>query len=164
MGLLFSHYQEQYRPSQQEAASSQQHYYQTWGSNTSGQSSQSSTTPQNKQSRIMGCLSYGSFWLSGLVFLIYAQQKNDRYVRFHALQSALYFGALFLLTQIVNLAFSAQASIIPAIVIPIINLLTVASWIYALVQAYRGTWVKLPIIGDFVTRYVLGTPSIEQPK
>src|SRR5260221_12971769 len=43
-------------------------------------------------SRFAAFLSYTSFWLTGLLFLLF--ENRNRFVRFHALQSLLFFGGV----------------------------------------------------------------------
>jgi len=88
-------------------------------------------------------LCYAVGWVTGLVFLLL--EKDNAYVRFHALQSLVVFGVLH--------AASFVILIIPILGIFISFLIGVASfvlWIVMMVKAYKGEKYKLPIAGDFV--------------
>lgn len=84
-------------------------------------------------------LCYAFFWVGGLVFLLV--EKNSAFVRFHALQSLVVFGALFVANIVLFF--------IPFIG-TLIYLLGLVLWIVLMVKAYKGERYKLPVIGDFV--------------
>lgn len=112
-------------------------------------------------------------WIVGLVFFI--MEKENRFVRFHALQSILY-GALWIVVvialSIVNiiiaLIFGVVASAagdaggIIGIVVWLISMLIwvllplafLAMLIYAAVQAYQGKTFKIPIVGKIAENIV----------
>jgi len=83
-------------------------------------------------------------WVTGLIFIIL--EKDNKFVRFHALQSIVVFGVL-------NLGFSI-------ILIPVIGwllslliiLLAFVFWIVLMIRAYQGEKIKMPIAGDFAEK------------
>jgi len=85
------------------------------------------------------CYLFG--FITGLVF--YLVEKENKFVRFHAMQSILVFGALFvagfliLLIPVLNIAFLLAQT---------------ALWIILMVMAYQGETFKLPIVGDIAQR------------
>ncbi len=86
-------------------------------------------------------LSYLLFFVSGVIFLII--EKENRFVRFHAMQSIFTFGFLFVLKIVL--------SFIPFIgwfFLSIVYLLTLVVWILLMVKAFMGEYYKLPVIGD----------------
>lgn len=88
-------------------------------------------------------LCYAVGWVTGLIFLLL--EKDNAYVRFHALQSLVAFGILH--------AASFVVLIIPILGVLISGLLWVVSfilWIVLMAKAYQGEKYKLPKIGDFV--------------
>ncbi|MDD5730278.1 MAG: DUF4870 domain-containing protein [Candidatus Omnitrophica bacterium] len=89
---------------------------------------------------IAALVAYALLFISGIV--IFALEKDNKFVRFHALQSSIVFGALFVLSIIV--------SRIPLINIlsPIIGVVTLILWIILMIKAYQGEKFKLPIAGD----------------
>nr|WP_296979281.1 hypothetical protein [Thermobacillus sp. ZCTH02-B1] len=95
--------------------------------------------------RIAAMLCYALGFVSGLIFL--AVEKNSRFVKFHALQSTLLFGSLF----IINVAFS----FIPLIGW-LLNLLLVplsfVCWIACMLLALQERKFMVPFIGPIADR------------
>ena len=83
---------------------------------------------------LQGALSYLLGFITGVYFLL--TSKND-FVRFHAKQSTVVFGGLFVLNFI-----------------PVVNFFTfplgIILWILLMYKAYSGERYKLPYIGDFL--------------
>lgn len=90
---------------------------------------------------VAGLLCYLLGFVSGIIFLIIEQE--NRFVRFHALQSVLAFGFLFV--------FKIIASFIPFLgwlLIPLIGIVAFILWIVLMVKAYKGEYFKVPIVGN----------------
>lgn len=106
-------------------------------------------------SRFAAFLSYACLWLTGLLFLLF--ERKNRFVRFHAMQSLLFFGGVNVLYV---LLISIMVNEIPFLVGPaifafvIINIIAFVAWIVGMVGAIRGKYVKLPFVGDLAERYV----------
>lgn len=97
------------------------------------------------QPNVAALLSYGFGWITGLI--IYLIEKENKFVRFHAFQSIVVFGALTVLTIV--LAF------IPVIgwaLIPIVYILELILWIVLMVKSYQGEKFKLPVAGDMAEK------------
>jgi uncharacterized membrane protein len=89
---------------------------------------------------VAALLSYLLGFITGIIFLVI--EKEDRFVRFHAMQSTLTFGGLFVinvLTFIPVLGWMIQLLLWPVSVI---------LWILLMVKAYQKENFKLPIVGD----------------
>ncbi|MFU8796951.1 MAG: DUF4870 domain-containing protein [Dehalococcoidia bacterium] len=87
-----------------------------------------------------GLLCYLGFWITGIIFLIIEQE--NRFVRFHALQSIVTFGGLAII--------GALLSLIPFMGIvfgPIIGVLILVLWILMMVKAHQGELYRLPLAG-----------------
>jgi len=91
---------------------------------------------------IAGALAYALGWVTGLALL--ATEHQNRYVRFHALQSTIVFGALCAL-WFVGLSIPFFGWILSFIVIPPVSAII---WLLMLFKAYQGERYKLPIAGD----------------
>ena len=103
-------------------------------------------TALNLDENVEATLCYALTWVSGIVFFLI--EKDNRTVRFHAVQSAVTFLGLtiiqFVLVNIIRIYFLSW---------PII-LLEVVLWIMLMVKAYNGEMFKLPVIGDFSENFL----------
>lgn len=86
-------------------------------------------------------LCYLLWFVSGLIF--YLIERNNKFVRFHAIQSMAVFGAIFVAWWIVGFV-----PIIGAVVSGLLLLLGVVLWIVLMVKAFQGEKFKLPVAGD----------------
>lgn len=95
---------------------------------------------------IEAVLCYVLGWLTGILFLFL--EKENHFVRFHAMQSLVVFLALFVLSLVVGW--------IPVIGLlsPVIFLVAVILWILLMVKAFQGEMYKLPWAGDFAEKQV----------
>ena len=112
-------------------------------------------------------------WVIALVSII--MEKNNRFVRFHAIQSLAYqvsmailFGALGILQAIMTVLFGVAAaaagssggagigiifSLLSVLIWLVVPLLAVIGVILAAVKAYQGQMFKLPIIGNLAEKW-----------
>jgi uncharacterized membrane protein len=91
---------------------------------------------------VAAALSYLVGFVTGIIFLVV--EKDNRFVRFHALQSTLLFAgmvALNILLQIVP--FLGQLLFI-FIIVP----LSAVLWLLLMYKAYQGEEFKLPLVGQ----------------
>src|SRR3972149_889479 len=93
------------------------------------------------QPNVAGLLCYLVGWVTGIVFLII--EKENQFVRFHAVQSIIVFGAL----TVVNIILTF-IPIIGWIVSVIIGIIAFILWILLMVRAYQGKRYKVPIAGN----------------
>ncbi|MFA5801642.1 MAG: DUF4870 domain-containing protein [Thermoleophilia bacterium] len=107
---------------------------------------------------VAALLAYLFGWVGGLVFFLI--EKDNMYVRFHAMQSILLTGllvALFIVVQIftIILAFVSSAlALIGSLLWLVIGLGGLGIWILMMVKAYQGEAYKLPFIGDIAENIV----------
>lgn len=102
-------------------------------------------TSLGMQANVEALLCYGLGWVTGLIF--YLLEKENKFVRFHAVQSIAVFGAL-TVAQIVLMA-------VPGIgwtLLPFIYLLQLGLWVVLMIKAYQGEKLKLPVAGDFAEK------------
>ena len=105
------------------------------------------------QPNVAGLLCYVLGWVTGLIFLLI--EKEDKFVRFHAIQSIIVFGALTIAEIILGiLGLIPFIGILFWIVSWLVWLLGVVLWIVLMVQAYRGERYKLPFSGDMAEGYL----------
>ena len=105
-------------------------------------------TSTGLDANVAAALAYGLGWVTGLVFL--AMERENRFVRFHAMQSTIVFGSLslaFVLLQSIPL-LGLLLSVF--IVIP----LSAVIWLLMMFKAYQGEHYKLPIAGDMAEQRI----------
>jgi uncharacterized membrane protein len=104
------------------------------------------------ESNIGGLLSYLVGWITGLIFFLIEQE--DEYVRYHAMQSIIFFGAITVIQIVlIILAFIPYIGLIFLILQYIVWLFAVVMWIILMVRAYQGARIKLPIAGSLAEKY-----------
>lgn len=97
------------------------------------------TTAQNQN--LMGALTYLLGFITGIVFLLV--EKDNKFVRFHAMQSTITFGGLFILNVV--LGFIPVLGVLTGMVISLVGLIL---WLVLMIKAYQGEMYKLPYVGD----------------
>jgi len=90
-------------------------------------------------------LCYALGWISGLIFLLI--EKDNAYVRFHALQALVTFGVLHVASFVVLIL-----PLLGVLLSFLIGILCFVLWIVLMVKAYKGERYKLPVAGDFVEK------------
>jgi uncharacterized membrane protein len=109
-------------------------------------------TSTGMQANIAGLLCYVLGWISGLVFFLI--EKENKFVRFHAMQSMIVFGALFILQIVVGLLLGAFLGVLVPFFNGLVALLSLVLWVVLMVKAYQGEKFKLPIAGDIAEKNV----------
>lgn len=96
---------------------------------------------------ITALLSYVLGWVSGLI--IFLLEKENDFVRYHAMQSIVIFGGI--------TALSIVFSILPVLhgmVIPILNLIGVILWVISMIKAAQHERFKIPVISDITEDFL----------
>jgi len=88
---------------------------------------------------------YALIFVSGFILLII--EKDNKFVRFHAMQSF----ATFLLLGAVSF-IGGIIPILGGIIQWAVSVITTGLWIFLMYKAYKGEKYKLPIIGDIVEK------------
>lgn len=99
-----------------------------------------SPTSTGFDENVAAALCYSLGWVSGLVF--YMVEPQNTFVRFHALQSTIFFGA-------------ACVALIACLVVPFIGWIlsifvfygSLAVWLLMMFKAYKGERFALPVAG-----------------
>jgi uncharacterized membrane protein len=92
---------------------------------------------------IAGLLAYVLGFITGIIFLIL--EKDNKFVRFHAMQSTITFLVLLVIGMI-----PFFGPVLSFIVSPIAFIL----WIVLMYKAYQGEMFKLPVVGDYAAKWV----------
>jgi uncharacterized membrane protein len=122
-------------------------------------------TSMNLEENVASLLCYLATWITGIIF--FAMEKENKTVRFHAMQSIL----LFLPMMIVGWIFIGPlgwtwethtgpfgiayktATMSPLYYIGVlIYLLMFVAWIVLMITAYQGRKIKIPVIGDIAEK------------
>lgn len=90
---------------------------------------------------IGGLLTYLLGFVTGIIFLII--EKENEFIRFHAMQSIFLFAALFIAGFVIG-----YIPFIGWLISALISMLTFIVWIIAMYKAYQGERFKFPFAGD----------------
>ncbi len=102
---------------------------------------------------IAGLLCYVVGWVTGLVFFLI--EKEDDYVRFHAMQSIVVFGAITVIQIIFSiLGFIPYVGILFDILGWVAWLGSIVLWVLLMIKAYQGERYKIPYAGDFAEKHI----------
>jgi uncharacterized membrane protein len=114
-------------------------------------------TSLGMRTRTAGWLSYLLGWVTGLIFFLL--EKENRFVRFHATQSILFFGGISILEAIIsffemlsNYTFIHVYGV--GLFSSVLGLVSFIFWIVLMVRASKGMYYKLPVIGDFADKLI----------
>lgn len=102
-------------------------------------------TSTGMEQNLAGLLCYVLGLVTGIIFLLL--EKDNKFVRFHAIQSILVFGA-FTVLEIIFGFIPAVGWILNAL----LGILAFILWIVLMVQSYQGKMYKLPRAGDIAER------------
>jgi uncharacterized membrane protein len=108
-------------------------------------------TSMNLDENVAGALCYVLGWVTGIIF--YIIEKENKFIRFHAMQSIIVFLPLMIIIGIVQ----GILLFIPFIgwaISGLIGLLTFILWIVLMFKAYNGEKWKVPIVGDIAENQI----------
>src|SRR5690625_1705233 len=101
----------------------------------------------NMDRNLAGFLCYLLWFITGIIFLVI--EKENRFIRFHALQSIFVSVALFILNF-----FLTAVPIIGWLIGILLTPLYLFLWIFMMWKAYQGKYFKLPLLGDIAEKQV----------
>jgi len=111
------------------------------------------------EANVAGLLSYVLGWVTGLIFFLI--EKDNKFVKFHAMQSMIVFGALFVAQIGVGMLLGAFIMMRLVFFIPLFSLLNtliilvaLILWVILMVKAYQGEKFKLPVAGDIAEKHI----------
>jgi len=97
------------------------------------------------QPNVAALLSYLIGFITGIIFILV--EKENKFVRFHAMQSIIVFGFLFVVGVILPIV-----PIIGWILLPFLWIADVIIWIVLMIKAYQGELFKMPVAGDLAEK------------
>lgn len=105
-------------------------------------------------------LSYIAGWITGLIFFF--GEKQNRFVRFNAMQSILLYAAITVIYIILSvvataLIFTGLWTLV-LLLEWLVGLGAFVLWIILMINAFQGKYLKLPIVGDYAEKFA--TPSM----
>ena len=106
------------------------------------QESKPKETSSGLEPKVAGLLCYLGWWITGIIFLLI--EKDNKFVRFHAVQSIATFGVL-----CVALFILAWIPFVGWVLAPLLWLLGIILWIVLMYKAYQEEEWKVPIAGKF---------------
>jgi uncharacterized membrane protein len=101
-------------------------------------------------------LAYLAWWVTGLVF--WALERENRFVRFHAVQAVTVFGAvallitLLLLLAVLSLSFLPSAFGLLLVAAGVTWLVGVGLWLVAMWKVASGEAFRLPLAAEWAER------------
>jgi uncharacterized membrane protein len=94
---------------------------------------------------LSGVVAYVLGFITGIVLLVV--EKENKFVRFHAAQSTVVFGGIFIISII--LGFIPVIGWLIALLLPFVGFVL---WLYLMFMAYKGNLYRLPIVAEFADK------------
>jgi len=113
---------------------------------------------------IAAAVAYLTF-VPAVVFLLLDPFRRNRFVRFHALQCLLCWGAAIVLVIVLKLGgdlvflIPTAGPLFVTIIDGVAALATLFVWLVLLVKAIQGERFRLPVLGNFAEQYSERSPS-----
>lgn len=126
----------------------------------------SKTSELGLEENVEGALCYLLGFVTGII--LYVLEEDNEFVRFHAVQSTIVFGGIFIASFILGTVVSGMAGSMflvssmaagalagfLSIISTLIWLLGVILWLLLMFKAYKGERYKLPIAGDLAENFL----------
>ena len=101
-------------------------------------------TKETKNPKMMAAIAYFLGFVTGIILLLV--EKENKLVRFHAMQSTILFGGIFVVYIVLSfLPFYTQLS-------GLLSLASFVLWLVLMYKAYQGEMYKLPYIGGIAEK------------
>jgi len=105
-------------------------------------------TSTGLDANLAAALSYLVGFVTGAIFLVV--EKENRFVRFHAMQSTLVFACIVALDILLQIIPLLGALLVVFLVIPASAIL----WLFLMFKAYQGEEFKLPVVGPIAAERI----------
>lgn len=113
---------------------------------------------------VAGALCYSLGWLTGIIFLVIDKRHS---VRFHAAQSIVVFGGLFVIYWIIGAMFATSIAFgglglgwsLGYTIFMLVRLVFLVLWIFLMFKAYQGEQFRVPIAANIADSLVGKTPA-----
>ncbi len=117
--------------------------------------------------RVAAPLAYAGWWITGVI--VWAFERRDRYVRFHAAQAITAFGLIAVLVAGFLAAAATSLSFLPAAfgmfvwAAGAVWLVGLVLWIVVMWKAANGNAWRIPLAADLADRLVRRGPTASGP-
>ena len=101
-------------------------------------------TSTGLEANLAAALSYLVGFVTGIIFLLW--EKDNRFVRFHAMQSTMVFGAFFIVYVVLTITLVGAILILPLMLVQLVV------WVLCMIKAFQGEMFKLPVIGEMAEK------------
>jgi uncharacterized membrane protein len=98
-------------------------------------------TASGFDANMAAALSYLVGFVTGIIFLLV--EKENKFVRFHAMQSTLFFVGIIIIDVLLQVIPILGALIVIFLLIP----LSAIAWLLLMYKAYQGEEFRLPLVG-----------------
>lgn len=107
-----------------------------------------------KNRNLMAAVSYSLFYITAIAVLLI--EKRDRFVRFHAMQSLILFGGIFIANILVNFVFVRLGilRLFGDFLSTLLVLGAIILWAISIFRAIRGDVFKWPWVGEMASKRV----------
>ncbi len=111
--------------------------------------------------KVAGALTYLLGFITGILFLL-IEEEND-FVRFHAAQSTILFGGIFVISFALSIILPIftfipglgwAIAIFVGLLWTLVSLLVFVLWLFMMYQAFQGERYSLPLVGKTAENYV----------
>ena len=127
----------------------------------SGASSSGVSTGTGLTMNLAAALSYALGLITGILFLVLEPYKNNKFVRFHAMQSVIFSAVCIVFAIVWSILVGILVSIagfwVLTVDVPLrllIGLGIFVFWLYLMFQAYSNREYRIPWIGDIAAKQV----------
>ena len=100
-------------------------------------------TSSGIDANVAAALSYLVGFVTGIIFLL--AEKDNKFVRFHAMQSTLFFIGIVIIDVVLQVIPILGALVVIFLLIP----LSAVVWLLMMYKAYQGEDYKLPLVGQW---------------
>ena len=104
-------------------------------------------TSSGLEQNIAGLLCYVFWFITGIFFLVI--EKENRFVRFHAMQSIVFFGGIWVIGFVID-----YVPYIGWMISSLVSLFGFIMWIVFMIKAYQKEYFKFPIVGQIADDFV----------
>jgi len=99
------------------------------------------------QPNIAGALAYFLGPVTGILFLLI--EKQNKFVRFHAMQSTLTFGGIFVLNIVLGFI-----PLLGWLAGTLLSLVSLVLWLFLMYKAFNNEEYELPVVGEIAKKQV----------